>query len=154
MDAGKLRLQILKRVLASIVTLGGISTAVAAGGVEPFPDLSTAWAIESIPDLARDHGCAGQSCAAAAKRTTRLVLSAARGLGATLVEIPSPNIIGAPRRPHHAIGVRSPMLESALHEVGIDASHCLAPVVRLHTKLSSAFDLSGTLWVYARCSFR
>lgn len=154
MEAGGLRQQFLKLVLASMVQLGGMSTAMAAGDIEPFPNVSTASTIEPIPDLAPDHGCAGQSCAAATKRTTRFVLGAARGLGATLVEIPSPNIIGAPRRPHHAIGVRSQMLESALHEVGIDASHCLAPVVRLHTKLSSAFDLSGTLWVYARCSFR
>lgn len=74
------------------------------------------------------------------------------GFGATLVEIPSYSLPGQPQRPRHALGLRSPQLESALNAVGIDARQCLAPMLRMQTKVSSSFDVSGTLWVYLRCA--
>ncbi len=76
------------------------------------------------------------------------------GLGASLVEFRSPVVLGQPTRPQHGIGIRSHALEAALNGIGLEARHCLAPVVRMHTKLSSSFDLSGTLWVYLRCTVR
>ena len=98
-----------------------------------------------------DGDCASFDCDRRLSQR-RLDFGSAPSLGATLVEIRSYELPGQPSRPHHAIGIRSHRLESALHDVGIEARHCLAPVVRLHTKLSSSFDLSGTLWVYLRCS--
>ncbi len=76
----------------------------------------------------------------------------ARGLGATLVEFKPHAMPGQTTRAHHGLGIRSYQMESALNSIGIEARHCLAPVVRMHTKLSSSFDLSGTLWVYLRCT--
>lgn len=62
---------------------------------------------------------------------------------------------GAPyRRPHHAIGYRWLGAESWLREHGFDAQTCFLPMIRLHTKVSASADVSGTLWVYGRCSFR
>jgi hypothetical protein len=82
----------------------------------------------------------------------RLRFGVRGGLGATLVEFNSHAMPGQPRRAQHGLGVRSHQLESALNAVGFEARHCLAPVVRMHTKLSSSFDVSGTLWVYLRCT--
>lgn len=75
-----------------------------------------------------------------------------RGLGATLVEFKPYAMPGQTARAHHGIGLRSYQMESALNSIGIEARYCLAPVVRMHTKLSAGFDLSGTLWVYLRCT--
>ena len=76
-----------------------------------------------------------------------------RGFGATLVEFKPYAMPGQTARAHHGIGIRSYQMESALNSIGIEARHCLAPVVRMHTKVSAGFDISGTLWVYLRCSF-
>jgi hypothetical protein len=45
-------------------------------------------------------------------------------------------------------------MESWLQERGFAAHRCYLPMLRLHTKLSSASDGQATLWIYARCSFR
>ncbi len=82
----------------------------------------------------------------------RLKFGRTPALGATLVEFRTHALPGQYSRPQHGIGVRSHRLEAALNDFGIEARHCLAPVVRMHTKVSSGFDLSGTLWVYLRCS--
>lgn len=99
-----------------------------------------------------DAGCQAPECNSPAPRR-RLRLAAQPGWSAALVEFPENAPSGQPRRPRHGLGVRSQLLESTLQEVGIGARHCLAPVVRMHTKVSSSFDVSGTLWVYARCTF-
>lgn len=81
-------------------------------------------------------------------------LRAKRWSSATLVELPRDAVPGTYQRPHYALGFRSETLRSWLKEAGVDAHTCIAPVLRLRTKLSSEGGLTGTLWLYARCSFR
>jgi hypothetical protein len=82
-----------------------------------------------------------------------LTLRAKRWSSATLVELPRDAAPGTYQRPRYALGFRSEVLRSWLKEAGVDAHTCIAPVLRLRTKLSSEGDLSGALWLYARCSF-
>jgi hypothetical protein len=57
------------------------------------------------------------------------------------------------KRPHHALGYRWQAAESWLRDHGFDAQTCFLPMMRMHTKLSPS-GVSGTLWIYGRCTFR
>jgi hypothetical protein len=71
-----------------------------------------------------------------------------------LVELPSDNGNATGyRRPHHALGVRSSTAEQWLREQSVDASGCLLPMVRMHTRLRSG-QPNAALWFYARCDLR
>lgn len=92
--------------------------------------------------------------AAQGDRDAPPALRAKRWSSATLVELPRDAVPGTYQRPHYALGFRSEALRSWLREAGVDAHTCIAPVLRLRTQLSSQGDLTGALWLYARCSFR
>jgi hypothetical protein len=61
---------------------------------------------------------------------------------------------GAYRRPHHGLGYRWGAAESWLRDHGFEAQTCYLPMVRLHTSMARNGSVSGTLWVYGRCTFR
>jgi hypothetical protein len=61
---------------------------------------------------------------------------------------------GTYSRPRFALGFRSETMRTWLNHAGIDATSCLAPVVRLRSKISSSGEVSGTLWISARCDIR
>jgi hypothetical protein len=77
---------------------------------------------------------------------------------ARLVELPRTDAPGtAPgtySRPRYALGFRSQAMRSWLNGLGIEATTCLAPLVRVRSKISSEGALSGTLWLSARCDIR
>ena len=79
-------------------------------------------------------------------------LRANRWSSASLVEMPRDAIPGRYQRPRYAVGFRSEALRVWLKQAGVDAQTCIAPVLRLRTKLSGEGELSGALWLYARCS--
>ncbi len=98
----------------------------------------------------------GGSHVAGAVRTGRgelTALGATRWTSASLIELPRDAAPGRYQRPHYALGFRSETLRGWLKDAGLDAQTCIAPVLRLRTKLSGDGALSGALWVYARCSF-
>jgi hypothetical protein len=74
-----------------------------------------------------------------------------RGFGAAFVEFRSPSVPGQNARPRYGIGMRAPALESALETIGLEARRCLAPVVRMRTRLTSESNLTGTVWLHLRC---
>ncbi len=59
---------------------------------------------------------------------------------------------GVYQRPRFALGFRSNTMKSWLNHAGLDAHTCLAPVIRANTRIRSD-GVSGTVWVYARCTF-
>jgi len=67
--------------------------------------------------------------------------------------MPRDTMPGRYQRPGYALGFRSEALRGWLKEAGVDAQTCIAPVLRLRTKLSGDGELSGALWLYVRCSF-
>lgn len=91
--------------------------------------------------------------AGSADRPAAPALRASRWSSARLIEMPRDTKPGQYSRPHYALGFRSEAMRGWLKEAGLDADTCIAPVLRLRTKLSDG-ALSGALWVYARCSFR
>ena len=121
------------------------------------PAASEPYGIDLLPIKSTYAGTAKSACVGSEcgdrLPLQRLTFGTASGLSAALVEVDSNDPPGQHRRPRYGLGMRSPALESALDSVGLDARQCLAPVVRMSTKLSTSFGLSGTLWVYLRCSF-
>jgi len=81
-------------------------------------------------------------------------LSPASWSGARLIEVPRNDAPGTYSRPHYALGFQSQSMRTLLNELGIDATACLAPVLRARSKLSSSGQLGGTLWLSARCDLR
>lgn len=70
-----------------------------------------------------------------------------------LLELPSEHRPGQYSRPRFALGFRSDAMKSWLNERGFAASVCMAPVVRMRSKLSKEGDWSGSVMLQARCSF-
>jgi len=73
---------------------------------------------------------------------------------ARLIEVPRNGPAGTYSRPHYALGFRSEPMRMWLNGLGVDATACLAPVVRVRTKISSGGHVGGTLWLSARCDIR
>jgi hypothetical protein len=73
---------------------------------------------------------------------------------ASLIEMPSTAGLGQPTRRHYAFGLRSDSFKAWLTDLGVDTDHCVAPIVRMSSRIESNGDLRGTFWVYARCSLR
>ena len=106
-----------------------------------------------VVDLPIDPPCPPIGCTRV-RQHQRPEFRLASGFGGALVDFNSNAPVDRPTRPRLGLGVRSHELESALNGIGLEAHRCLAPVVRMRTKLSSGFELSGSLWVYLRCSIR
>jgi hypothetical protein len=103
--------------------------------------------------LVRSVDTTSSAEAAASALRTAPVSPRGRGFRAALIELPRNQIPGQYSRPHYALGVRSTRVKRWMEGIGLDADTCLAPVLRMRTKLSSDGDLNGALWVYARCTF-
>jgi hypothetical protein len=74
---------------------------------------------------------------------------------ASLVQMPSENVIpGRYARPRYALGFRSNAMKNLAQGMGLDAEHCLAPLVRARVTLSQNGDTGGRLMIFARCTLR
>lgn len=73
---------------------------------------------------------------------------------AALIEMPSSVGLGAPTRRQYAFGLRSDTFKSWMADFGFAADHCMAPIVRMSTRVDSNGDFRGAMWVYARCALR
>jgi hypothetical protein len=91
---------------------------------------------------------------AAATQQNADSLSPAAWSGARLIEMPRNDPPGTYSRPHYALGFQSQSMRTWLNGLGIDATTCLAPVLRARSKLSSSGQLGGTLSLSARCDLR
>jgi hypothetical protein len=58
------------------------------------------------------------------------------------------------QRAHHGLGFHSTTLETWVRGVGLAPGTCQAPILRMHSKLTSGNSFNGTAWVYARCAVR
>lgn len=96
--------------------------------------------------------CSGAACDGTSTRL-RLELQSRSSFDAVIVETRPDELRGPSRRPRLSLGMRSHALEAALDSAGLAARHCLAPVVRMNTRMSSSLGYSGTLWISFRCTF-
>jgi hypothetical protein len=80
---------------------------------------------------------------------------AAGWLGSTVqLEVPRDVVTGQYSRPKFVVGLHSESMKSWVNSTGLAADHCLLPMLRARTKMTADGDVSGTLWLYARCTFR
>lgn len=94
-----------------------------------------------------------------------LAVSGARGFSAETsssswlgnaiqLEAPQVTSTGQYTRPKFHVGVPSESMRSFLNSAGFTAEQCQLPMVRARTKSNGDGAINGTLWLYARCTFR
>lgn len=151
------RLSLRCRPLGSLVAHALLALPLAAAAQLKAPAGSDPLMPQRFADVARSDAFAPRIKAHAQPapdgRDATPALRASAWTSASLVEMPRETMPGRYQRPRYALGFRSEALRGWLKEAGIDAQTCIAPVLRLRTKLSSEGELSGALWIYARCSF-
>ena len=90
--------------------------------------------------------------------TTTRSYSAASGsswLGSAIqLEEPRATGTGQYTRPKFHVGVPSESMRGFMNSAGFDTDKCQLPMVRARTKSSGDGNINGTLWLYARCTFR
>jgi hypothetical protein len=75
-------------------------------------------------------------------------------LGSTLqLDLPRYDASGKYVRPKFYVGKKSDSMRYWMNSAGISADKCMLPLVRARTHMGGDGDVSGSLWVYARCSF-
>lgn len=74
----------------------------------------------------------------------------------TAIQLEAPRVTstGQYTRPKFHVGVPSESMRGFLNSAGFAADKCQLPMVRARTKSSGDGDVNGTLWLYARCTFR
>lgn len=76
-----------------------------------------------------------------------------KGAVQVLDQPPDP-VTGVYKRPKVVIGVPSDTVTNWLKSNGIAAERCLLPMLRARAKLSDEGEASGSLQLFARCSFQ
>ncbi len=81
--------------------------------------------------------------------------SSSKWLGSAVqFEAPRATATGQYTRPKFHVGVPSESMRGWLTSAGLAADKCQLPMVRARTKSNGDGDINGTLWLYARCTFR
>jgi hypothetical protein len=74
--------------------------------------------------------------------------------GALQVEGARQNINGTYTRPKLIIGLPSESMKDWMNSAGFAADKCLLPMVRARARVNAEGEASGTMWLYARCTFQ
>ena len=117
--------------------------------------------LDVVPDGAlpptQQRALAGTS-ALSLPATTTQSFSASSGsswLGSAIqLEEPRATGSGQYTRPKFHVGVPSESMRGFMNSAGFDTDKCQLPMVKARTKSSGDGDINGTLWLYARCTFR
>ena len=104
------------------------------------------------------HRSVAGASALALPATTTQSFSASSGstwLGTAIqLEEPRVNSTGQYTRPKFHVGVPSESMRGFMNSAGFDTDKCQLPMVRARTKSNGDGNINGTLWLYARCTFR
>lgn len=73
---------------------------------------------------------------------------------AVQLEAPTSTGTGQYTKPKVRIGLPSDSMRNFLNSAGLPAEKCQLPMLRARTKSNGDGDINGTLWLYARCTFR
>jgi hypothetical protein len=75
-------------------------------------------------------------------------------LGSTVqLDMPRYDSSGNYVRPKFYVGLQSDSMRNMMNSSGLAADKCMLPMLRARTRVSGDGEVSGTLWVYARCTF-
>ena len=81
--------------------------------------------------------------------------SSSSWLGSAIqLEEPRVTSTGEYTRPKFHVGVPSESMRGFMNSAGFDTDNCQLPMVRARTKSSGDGNINGTLWLFARCTFR
>ena len=74
----------------------------------------------------------------------------------TAIQLEEPRVTstGQYTRPKFHVGVPSESMRGFMNSAGFDTDKCQLPMVRARTKSSGDGNINGTVWLYARCTFR
>ncbi|HVG03437.1 MAG TPA: hypothetical protein VM937_00705 [Burkholderiaceae bacterium] len=109
----------------------------------------------ALPSSQRSpHGASALSVPATTARTFSGSASSSWIGSAIQLEEPRATGTGQYTRPKFHVGVPSESMRGFLNSAGFSAEKCQLPMVRARTKSSGDGDINGTLWLYARCTFR
>ena len=98
-------------------------------------------------------GASALSLPATTSRT--FAASTSSWLGSAIqLEEPRATSTGQYTRPKFHVGVPSESMRGFLNSAGFDTDKCQLPMVRARTKSNGDGDINGTLWLFARCTFR
>ena len=117
--------------------------------------------LDVVPESAlaptQDRVVAGAAARSLPATTTRSY-SASSGsswLGSAIqLEEPRATGTGQYTRPKFHVGVPSESMRGFMNSAGFDTDKCQLPMVRARTKSTGDGNINGTLWLYARCTFR
>lgn len=74
--------------------------------------------------------------------------------GAVQVEAPRLTPTGTYTRPRIVIGVPSEPMKDWMNSNGLAVEQCLLPMLRARARVNAEGEASGTMWLYARCTFQ
>lgn len=74
--------------------------------------------------------------------------------GAVQVEAPRQTPTGSYTKPRVVIGLPSEPMRDWMNSTGLAVEQCLLPMLRARARISAEGEASGTMWVYARCTFQ
>lgn len=72
----------------------------------------------------------------------------------SLLDLPADGPAADRIRGSYALGFTSETMRSWMTDMGMDAASCIAPIIRLRSRIDTGSDYRGALWVHARCSLR
>jgi hypothetical protein len=76
-------------------------------------------------------------------------------LGSTVqLDMPRYDSSGKYVRPKFYVGMQSDAMRNWMNSTGLAADKCMLPMLRARTHMNGDGEVSGSLWVYARCTFR
>ena len=79
--------------------------------------------------------------------------STSRWLGSAVqIEAPLSDGTGQYSKPKIRVGLPSDTMRNFLNSAGLPAEKCQLPMLKARTKVNDG-DVSGTLWLFARCTF-
>ena len=88
--------------------------------------------------------------------TSQSFVSASSSWLGSAIQLEEPRATGTGQytRPKFHVGLPSESMRGFLNSAGFSADKCQLPMVRARTKSNGDGDINGTLWLFARCTFR
>ena len=117
--------------------------------------------LDVVPESAlrsTQHRALSRASALSLPATTTRTFSASSGSSwiGTAIQLEEPRVTstGQYTRPKFHVGVPSESMRGFMNSAGFDTDKCQLPMVKARTKSSGDGDINGTLWLFARCTFR
>ena len=121
--------------------------------LDVLPETALARHQRAASSASAPSGASALSLPATTSRT--FAASNSSWLGSAIqLEEPRVTSTGQYTRPKFHVGVPSESMRGFMNSAGFDTDKCQLPMVRARTKSSGDGDINGTLWLFARCTFR